>query len=447
MTPRSPGDPLPKELIREIRSRNGLSQDDLARRLGLKGGKSVISGWENGHTTCEGPAAELLLLLFGEGRGPPALVALQREMESRWRRAGNHLTSWRQVAAIPTKPFAFGTRSFAGLFPGVAIPATERVHRFPFVDDGLPAGVYGLSERWVGTIPAESERPPGYLWMLDRHGAFAYREHIWEEEPRSVTAGHTHVGSVLELSLALTFFLGRLLKEAPTDARSSSFQLQIDLEGMSKRGIVAYRPERPTGVGGWPDLALDEPPRLAPESRLSATITVTAKVLEGNPLAAGMELAAALLQLLRPELATTASIEEQLRRRHFEDTRSPGVRFLGFLDEALGRKPRKGVVSLSGRRVGLLEETANGSRFTYDQDYLRSAGAVPLSPTIPLSKTPYESLGLHPFFSNSLPEGTRLDQASRNRKLGKADRFGVLLALGEEMIGAVEVRPLEGEAR
>jgi serine/threonine-protein kinase HipA len=439
MPVRQAGDPIPKELIREMRQRHGLSQDELARRLGLKGGKSVISGWENGHSACEGPVAELLLLLFGAGNAPIALVILNDEMDRQWQRARNSLTSWRQVSASPIDGGSISKQKFSALFPGVEIPAVEHVHGFPFIDRGLPKGVYGLSERWVGAIPIEKNRPPGYLWMLDRTAAFAYREQIWEDQPTSVTGGNTHIGSILHVALSLTWFLSRLIKSAYDDA-DFELHLQLDLEGMENRGVVAYRSDRP-----FPDLSLDEPALLAVDNRITGTLIKTARLIAENPYQVGLELTAEVMRKLNKSLASQIALDLQVKRRHVEDIQLGSIRFLGFLDGTLHRQPRRGTVSMNGQLVGTIEQSPRGFAFTYDPGYLKSPRAVPLSPTLPLDTASYETPGLHPFFSNLLPEGSRLDQVARSRKLDKGDRFGILLALGDETIGAVEVRPTHAD--
>jgi serine/threonine-protein kinase HipA len=102
---------------------------------------------------------------------------------------------------------------------------------------------------------------------------------------------------------------------------------------------------------------------------------------------------------------------------------------------------RRGIVSLNGTRAGLIEETPQGSRFTYDQSYLALPGALPISPTLPLQPEPYPSSGLHPFFENLLPEGWLLDQTCRKLALDPADAFGVMLATCRDCAGAVEILP------
>lgn len=102
---------------------------------------------------------------------------------------------------------------------------------------------------------------------------------------------------------------------------------------------------------------------------------------------------------------------------------------------------RRAVVCIAGERVGFIEETRDGSRFGYDDEWLSRPDARPISPTLPLRSEPYESEGLHPFFDNLLPEGWLLDLKGRRLKLDPSDTFGLLLASGDDLIGAVDVRP------
>ena len=102
---------------------------------------------------------------------------------------------------------------------------------------------------------------------------------------------------------------------------------------------------------------------------------------------------------------------------------------------------RRGIVGLSGQRVGLLEETTDGSRFTYDRAWLEQGDALPISLAMPLRAEPYESKGLHPFFENLLPEGWLLEISTAKLKISKDDAFGLLLATCADCVGAVEIRP------
>ena len=100
---------------------------------------------------------------------------------------------------------------------------------------------------------------------------------------------------------------------------------------------------------------------------------------------------------------------------------------------------RRAAVRLDGRSVGLLEETEEGSRFTYDRAWLGRRDARPVSLTLPLRPDPYVSRGLHPFFENLLPEGWLLEIATASLKVSKDDAFGRLLETCRDCIGDVEI--------
>lgn len=103
---------------------------------------------------------------------------------------------------------------------------------------------------------------------------------------------------------------------------------------------------------------------------------------------------------------------------------------------------RRGEVRLDGVPVGTIEETAEGTRFTYDRGYLRPH-ARPVSLTMPVRPEPYDwPRTLHPFFMNLLPEGWLLEISTKALKVGADDFFGLLLATCADTIGAVEVVPL-----
>ncbi len=108
-------------------------------------------------------------------------------------------------------------------------------------------------------------------------------------------------------------------------------------------------------------------------------------------------------------------------------------------------KTRKGRVKLSGRAVGVIEETDGQTTFRYSPEWLRTPGAVPVSLTLPLREEPYVWQGLHPFFENLLPEGWLLEVATKKLRISKEDPFGLLLATCSDCIGAVEITPIDGD--
>lgn len=101
--------------------------------------------------------------------------------------------------------------------------------------------------------------------------------------------------------------------------------------------------------------------------------------------------------------------------------------------------PRLGIVRLAGQRVGVIEETERGSKFTYDTAWVTRVGALPISQTLPVRAQPYEAPGLLPFFENLLPEGWLLELSTAKLKISKDDAFGLLLATCADCVGAIEV--------
>ena len=88
---------------------------------------------------------------------------------------------------------------------------------------------------------------------------------------------------------------------------------------------------------------------------------------------------------------------------------------------------------------GVLTEDEEGYHFSYDSEYLASTGAVPLSPTMPLTAKPYEKEMMFPVFDGLIPEGWLLEIVSRNWKLDPQDRFGLLLVACRDSIGNVSI--------
>ncbi|MEG0598136.1 MAG: HipA N-terminal domain-containing protein [Oscillospiraceae bacterium] len=90
--------------------------------------------------------------------------------------------------------------------------------------------------------------------------------------------------------------------------------------------------------------------------------------------------------------------------------------------------------------AGELCETDEGYCFTYDEDYLRQSSPCAVSLTMPLQAEPYASKIIFPFFDGLIPEGWLLDVVSRNWKLDRSDRFGLLLVACRDSIGSVSIR-------
>ncbi len=91
-------------------------------------------------------------------------------------------------------------------------------------------------------------------------------------------------------------------------------------------------------------------------------------------------------------------------------------------------------------KAGVLEETETGYQFQYAPDYLSRKHAEPVSLTLPLQETPYESQVLFPFFDGLIPEGWLLDVVEDTWKVNPKDRMGLLLVSCRDTIGHVSVR-------
>ena len=103
---------------------------------------------------------------------------------------------------------------------------------------------------------------------------------------------------------------------------------------------------------------------------------------------------------------------------------------------------RKGIVYIRGEQAGIIEETDEGYRFTYDPEYCEKEGAVAASLTLPLRTQSYFSEVLFPFFDGLIPEGWLLDIALRNTDVSILDRMSLLLLCCKECIGSISVVPI-----
>jgi serine/threonine-protein kinase HipA len=98
-----------------------------------------------------------------------------------------------------------------------------------------------------------------------------------------------------------------------------------------------------------------------------------------------------------------------------------------------------------GRLAGRLERTGEGTAFIYDGAYQADGRAVASS--LPISPVPVlsPSGSLPPFFAGLLPEGHRLTVLKDAVKTSLSDEFSLLLAVGGDAPGDVQVVPA-GEA-
>ncbi len=87
--------------------------------------------------------------------------------------------------------------------------------------------------------------------------------------------------------------------------------------------------------------------------------------------------------------------------------------------------------------AGYLQESEDGReyRFEYTPDY----AGPPISLTMPVRKEGYLFKEFPPFFDGLLPEGFQLEALLRLHKLDRNDKFGQLLVIGANTVGAVTI--------
>ncbi len=103
---------------------------------------------------------------------------------------------------------------------------------------------------------------------------------------------------------------------------------------------------------------------------------------------------------------------------------------------------RKADVFMQGMRAGVLEEIEKGKlyRFIYSDDYK----GLPVSLTMPVRKRTFDFDRFPPFFDGLLPEGALLEALLKRRKIDRHDYFSQILAVGQDLVGAVTVKEAQG---
>jgi serine/threonine-protein kinase HipA len=104
---------------------------------------------------------------------------------------------------------------------------------------------------------------------------------------------------------------------------------------------------------------------------------------------------------------------------------------------------RTAKILLKDRPAGTLEETAGGgTRFAYGPDWQE-----PIACCFPVARREHEwAAGLHPFFEHLAPEGWLRQEQARTAHIAQEDDFGLLLQYGADCIGAVGIKPSEGQS-
>ena len=100
-------------------------------------------------------------------------------------------------------------------------------------------------------------------------------------------------------------------------------------------------------------------------------------------------------------------------------------------------------VFYNGKPAGILTKAGNSYQFAYEEAYLTAPGSRPVSITLPLRKTAYESDMLFPVFINMLSEGANKRMQCRLLKIDENDYFSLLLATAkEDSIGPITIKEI-----
>lgn len=104
---------------------------------------------------------------------------------------------------------------------------------------------------------------------------------------------------------------------------------------------------------------------------------------------------------------------------------------------------RQGKVYYKSKEAGIIKETDDGEYvFQYNAKYIKENPDDFITFTMPVTENTYIDNRLFPFFEGLIPEGWLLEIASKNWKINKNDRMGLLLACCRNCIGAVSVTPI-----
>lgn len=102
---------------------------------------------------------------------------------------------------------------------------------------------------------------------------------------------------------------------------------------------------------------------------------------------------------------------------------------------------RKAKIFIQGRIAGILVEEEKTRRYLFK--YRDKYDGPPISVTMPVEKQTFEYDRFPPFFEGLLPEGINLEMLLRTKKIDHNDAFSQLIAVGEDMVGAVTVREVQ----
>ncbi|MCF8226553.1 MAG: HipA N-terminal domain-containing protein [Bacteroidales bacterium] len=101
---------------------------------------------------------------------------------------------------------------------------------------------------------------------------------------------------------------------------------------------------------------------------------------------------------------------------------------------------RKAKVFVNGIEAGIFSEMKQGAEYIFE--YHEGYDGLEVSRTMPASRKNYTFTQFPPFFEGLLPEGIQLDGLLKLNKIDKNDLFSQLIAVGDDVVGAVTVKEI-----
>lgn len=96
---------------------------------------------------------------------------------------------------------------------------------------------------------------------------------------------------------------------------------------------------------------------------------------------------------------------------------------------------------MNGVSIGTLEKVARGNLiFTYDQNWLETPGARPISLSLPLVSQPFTGDKVYNFFDNLLPDNQQIRARIQAKfKIANNQPFEILGTIGKDCVGAIQI--------
>lgn len=102
---------------------------------------------------------------------------------------------------------------------------------------------------------------------------------------------------------------------------------------------------------------------------------------------------------------------------------------------------RKAKVFVNGIEAGILSEIKQGHEYVFE--YHEEYEGLEVSRTMLSSQKKYTFNKFPPFFEGLLPEGIQLEGLLKLNKIDRNDLFSQLMAVGDDVVGAVTVKEIK----